>query len=59
MMTNLQLSVYMKIRDGKLDGFKKQAAECISQTREKDTGTLQYAWFLSNDHTECEVREAF
>ena len=59
MMNKLQLSAFMKIREGKLDGFKQQAAECISQTREKDTGTLQYDWFLSSDQTECEVREAF
>lgn len=59
MMNKLQLSAFMKIREGKLEGFKQQAAECISQTREKDTGTLQYDWFLSSDQTECEVREAF
>ena len=59
MINKLQLSAFMKIREGKLDGFKQQAAECISQTREKDTGTLQYDWFLSSDQTECEVREAF
>ena len=58
-MNKLQLSSFMKIRDGTLDGFKQQAAECISQTREKDTGTLQYDWFLSIDQSECEVREAF
>ena len=58
-MTKLQLSAYMRIRDGKLEGFKRQAAECMLQTREKDTGTLQYDWFLSNDQTKCEVREAF
>jgi hypothetical protein len=28
-------------------------------TREKDTGTLAYNWFLSKDGTECEVREAY
>ena len=30
----------MKIREGKLDGFKGQAAVCISQVKEKDPGTL-------------------
>jgi hypothetical protein len=42
-----------------LDGFKKQAAECIRVTREKDTRTLRYDWFLSEDETECEIREAY
>ena len=28
-------------------------------TRDKDTKTLRYDWFLSNDGTECEVREGY
>jgi hypothetical protein len=28
-------------------------------TREKDTKTLRYDWFLNDDGTECEVREAY
>jgi hypothetical protein len=47
------------VRPGCLEGFKKQAAECIRITREQDTRTLRYDWFLSNDGTECEVREAY
>ena len=49
----------LKIRDGELDGFKEQAAEMMRQTREKDTKTLHYDWFLSDDGTECEVREGY
>jgi quinol monooxygenase YgiN len=49
----------MTVRPGRLEGFKKQAAECIRITREKDTHTLRYDWFLSSDGTECEVREAY
>jgi quinol monooxygenase YgiN len=49
----------MKIRNGKLEGFKRHAAECVSQANDKDPGTLQYDWFLSSDQTICEVREAF
>ena len=48
-----------KIRDGQLEGFKKQAAEMMRVTREEDTGTLAYDWFISNDGTQCEVREAY
>jgi quinol monooxygenase YgiN len=58
-MSQLEVSARMKVRDGKLEGFKKQAAECIRQTRERDTRTLRYDWFLSRDGTECEVREAY
>jgi len=28
-------------------------------TREKDTQTLRYDWFLNEDETECEVHEAY
>jgi quinol monooxygenase YgiN len=49
----------LKVRDGELDGFKQQAAEMMRQTREKDTKTVRYDWFLSNDGTACEVREGY
>ena len=49
----------LKVRDGQLEGFKQQAAEMMRQTREKDTGTLAYDWFVSTDGTQCEVREVY
>ena len=49
----------LKIRDGELEGFKQQAAEMMRLTRDKDTKTLRYDWFLSDDGTECEVREGY
>ena len=49
----------LKVRDGELDGFKQQAAEMMRQTREKDTKTLRYDWFISDDGTQCEVREGY
>jgi quinol monooxygenase YgiN len=55
----LELSAHMTVRPGCLEGFKTQAAECIRITREKDSHTLRYDWFLSLDGTECEVREAY
>ena len=58
-MGHLELGAHMKVRAGCLEGFKKQAAECIRITKEKDTRTLRYDWFLSTDGTECEVREAY
>jgi quinol monooxygenase YgiN len=58
-MGHLELGAHMTVRAGCLDGFKKQAAECIRITKEKDTGTLRYDWFISTDGTECEVREAY
>ena len=58
-MAVLEVSAHMTVRPGQLDGFKKQAAECIRITKEKDTQTLRYDWFLSRDGTQCEVREAY
>jgi quinol monooxygenase YgiN len=58
-MSQFEVRARLKVRDGQLEGFKRQAAEMMRQTREKDTGTLAYDWFLSNDGTECEVREAY
>ena len=58
-MAILELSAHMTVRAGQLEGFRKQAAECIRITKEQDTRTLRYDWFLSSDGTECEVREAY
>jgi quinol monooxygenase YgiN len=58
-MSHFEVRARLKVREGKLEQFKRQAAEMMRQTREKDTGTLAYDWFLSSDETECEVREAY
>jgi quinol monooxygenase YgiN len=54
-----EVTARLKIRDGELDGFKHQAGEMMRLTREKDTKTLRYDWFLSDDGTACEVREGY
>ncbi len=58
-MATFEVSAHMTVRPGQLEGFKEQAAEMIRITREKDTHTLRYDWFLSGDGTECEVREVY
>lgn len=58
-MNTLEVSAKMTVRPGKLEGFKRQAAEIIRQTKEKDTKTLRYDWFLNQDQTACEVRELY
>jgi quinol monooxygenase YgiN len=57
-MATFEVTAHLTVRPGQMEGFKKQAAECIRLTREKDTHTLRYDWFLSSDG-ECEVREAY
>jgi len=54
-----EVTARLKVRDGELDEFKQQAAEMMRLTRERDTKTLRYDWFLSDDGTECEVREGY
>ena len=47
------------IHDGKLEEFKRLAAQCVEIVRTKDTGTLEYDLFLNADGTECFVHERF
>jgi steroid delta-isomerase-like uncharacterized protein len=54
-----EVTARLKVHDGRLEGFKRQAAELMRQVREKDTKTLRYDWFLSEDGTRCEVREGY
>ena len=58
-MSHLEVIARMKIRPGQLDGFKAQAAELMRVTREEDTETLRYDWFIDEDRMECEVHEAY
>jgi quinol monooxygenase YgiN len=58
-MSKIQVSARMKIRNNMLEGFKRQANECIKQVKEKDSGTLQYDWFLNADKNVCEIRETY
>ncbi|HXJ66053.1 MAG TPA: antibiotic biosynthesis monooxygenase [Actinomycetota bacterium] len=57
-MSQFEVRARLRVREGQLEGFKRQAAEMMRITREKDTGTLAYDWFLSDDGA-CEVREAY
>ena len=45
-MSHLELHAHLKIRPGQLEGFKAQAAELVRITRQQDTKTLRYDWFI-------------
>lgn len=49
----------LKIREGQLEGFKQQAAEVMRQMLDQEDQPLRYDWFLSDDGSECEVRETY
>ncbi len=54
-----EVGAHMTVRPGQLEEWKTQAAELMRLTREMDTQTLRYDWFLSQDGTQCGVREAY
>jgi quinol monooxygenase YgiN len=58
-MTMFEATARLKIRAGELEGFKQQAAELMRQMNALDDPPLRYDWFLKDDGTECEVREAY
>lgn len=48
-----------KIRDGKLEEFKRLSAQAMEITRTKDSGTLQYGTYFNDDQSECMVLERY
>ena len=58
-MGHLEMTARLKVRPGELEGFKAQVAELMRLTREQDTKTIRYDWFIKDDGTECEVHEAY
>jgi antibiotic biosynthesis monooxygenase len=49
----------MKIPSGMSEEYKQYVSEYINQVKEKDSGTLQFDWFISNDKTEAEILEVY
>jgi quinol monooxygenase YgiN len=58
-MSQLQVTARFTIHQGKLSEFKDVAEQCIELVRTKDTGTIQYDWFLNAEGTECVARETY
>jgi quinol monooxygenase YgiN len=58
-MKNIQITAKLKIHDGKVEEFKKIAAQCVSAVKANETGALQYDWFFNSGETECVVRENY
>src|SRR5262245_19058397 len=58
-MSEIRVIARLKIRDGKLEEFKRVAEKCMQSVRARDSGTLQYDWFFSDDHSECVVHERY
>jgi quinol monooxygenase YgiN len=58
-MNRLELIAHMKIRPGQLELFKTRAAELVRLTRELDTKTVRYDWFIDEEAMQCEVHELY
>ena len=58
-MSELQLTTRFAIHAGKRGEFETLVRRSAEVVREKDSGTLQYDWFLSADGTECVLRERY
>ena len=58
-MSELQGIGRFKFHEGKLEEFKRLAAQCMEIVRVKDTGTLQYDIYFNDDESECIVLERY
>ena len=58
-MSELQGIARIKLHEGKLEEFKRVAAQCMEIVRAKDTGTLQYNIYFNDDQSECIVLERY
>ena len=58
-MSELQGIARFKFHEGRLKEFKRLSAQCMEIVRAKDTGTLQYEIYFSDDQSECIVLERY
>jgi quinol monooxygenase YgiN len=58
-VSELQGIARFKFHEGKLEEFKRLAAQCMEIVRTKDTGTLQYDVYFNDDQSECIVHERY
>jgi len=58
-MNELQGIARYKFHKGKVEEFKRLAAELMEIARTKETGTLQYEIYFNDDQSECVVLERY
>jgi quinol monooxygenase YgiN len=58
-MSELHGIARFKFHEGKLEEFKRLSAQCMEIVRIKDTGTLQYDIYFSDDQSEAIVYERY
>jgi quinol monooxygenase YgiN len=55
----LQGIARFRFHEGKVEEYKRLAAQAMEIVRTKDTGTLQYEVYFNDDESECVVLERF
>jgi quinol monooxygenase YgiN len=59
-MTNhIRATAEVSIPEGKINEFKKLAAEIIDRVEATEPNTLSYEYFLSNDESKCYVVQLY
>ena len=58
-MSELMGIARFRFHDGKLEEFKRLAAQAMEIVRTKDSGTLQYDTYFNDDQSECVVIERY
>jgi quinol monooxygenase YgiN len=58
-LSKIQARAKVKIPFGMLDEYKRYVSEYINKIKEKDSGTLQFDWFISSDKKEAEIIEVY
>lgn len=55
----IQANAELSISAGKIDEFKKLAAEMIKKVEANEPNIVSYDWFLSDDKSKCYVLERY
>ena len=58
-MSELHGIARFKFHEGKVEEFKRLAAQCREIVRAQDTGTLSYDVYFNDDESECIVHELY
>jgi quinol monooxygenase YgiN len=58
-VSELQGIVRFTFHEGRVEEFKRLAAQCMEIVRTRDTGTLQYVVYFNDDESECIVLERY
>ena len=59
LLSKIQVRAKVKIPVGMLDEYKRYVSEYMTRIKQKDTGTLQFDWFISGDKKEAEIIEVY